>query len=111
MRNTMRNVTMVVPVLMMSCHVSEKPKNGPLSAQATITSTQTTKVSGRPVACATVAANTAKTFDIGICLPGVVRETSSIFVAATTLAAAGGQLVVWKVNRLGRSFPSYMLVR
>ena len=28
MRNTIRNVTMVVPVLMTSCHVSEKPKSG-----------------------------------------------------------------------------------
>src|SRR4051812_44700007 len=28
-RNTIRNVTIVVPVLMTSCHVSEKPKNGP----------------------------------------------------------------------------------
>ena len=31
----MRNVTMVVPVLMMSCQVSEKPKTGPLAAQTT----------------------------------------------------------------------------
>ena len=30
-RNTIRNVTIVVPVLMTSCHVSEKPKIGPVT--------------------------------------------------------------------------------
>jgi hypothetical protein len=34
-KNTIRNVTMVVPVLITSCHVSEKPKNGPEIAQTT----------------------------------------------------------------------------
>src|ERR1044071_5150729 len=33
MRKTIRNVTMVVPVLMTSCHVSLKPKRGPVTAQ------------------------------------------------------------------------------
>src|SRR6185503_2792756 len=32
-RNTMRNVTMVVPVLITSCQVSEKPNSGPVAAQ------------------------------------------------------------------------------
>jgi hypothetical protein len=32
-RNTIRNVTIVVPVLMTSCHVSENPKIGPLISQ------------------------------------------------------------------------------
>ena len=32
---TMRNVTMVVPVLITSCHVSEQPNIGPLMAQIT----------------------------------------------------------------------------
>jgi hypothetical protein len=35
MRKTIRNVTMVVPVLITSCHVSENPKNGPEIAQTT----------------------------------------------------------------------------
>ena len=32
-RNTIRNVTIVVPVLMTSCHVSLKPNSGPVTAQ------------------------------------------------------------------------------
>ena len=35
-RNTIRKVTMVVPVLMTSCQVSEKPKSGPVTAQTTM---------------------------------------------------------------------------
>ena len=36
-RKTIRNVTMVVPVLMTSCQVSEKPKIGPVTAQTRTT--------------------------------------------------------------------------
>src|SRR5271156_2723853 len=36
MRNTIRKVTMVVPVLMTSCHVSEKRKSGPVIPQTTM---------------------------------------------------------------------------
>ena len=43
-RNTIRNVTMVVPVLMTSCHVSEKPKNG-RSAHITMRMTLSVKSS------------------------------------------------------------------
>jgi hypothetical protein len=50
MRNTIRKVTMVVPVLTMSCQVSEKPKKGPLTAHAMMTSTQSRNAIGRPVA-------------------------------------------------------------
>src|SRR3954454_24049940 len=32
MRKTIRNVMIVVPVLMISCHVSENPKIGPVTA-------------------------------------------------------------------------------
>ena len=39
-KNTMRKVTMVVPVLMTSCHVSEKWKMGPVTAQPRMTSTR-----------------------------------------------------------------------
>ena len=31
-RNTIRNVTIVVPVLMTSCHVSENPNSGPVTS-------------------------------------------------------------------------------
>src|SRR4030095_14298847 len=41
MRNTIRNVTIVVPVLMTSCHVSEKWKIGPVTAHARMTATAT----------------------------------------------------------------------
>ena len=34
MRNTIRNVMMVVPVLITSCQVSEYLKNGPVTAHA-----------------------------------------------------------------------------
>lgn len=50
-RKTIRNVTMVVPVLMTSCHVSENPNNGPVTAQITITAQASTKVDARPAAC------------------------------------------------------------
>src|SRR5215813_9230649 len=48
-RKTMRNVTIVVPVLMTNCHVSLKPKTGPVPAQTTITVTATRNATGRPV--------------------------------------------------------------
>jgi hypothetical protein len=38
MRNTIRKVTMVVPVLMTSCQVSLKPKIGLVTIHTTITS-------------------------------------------------------------------------
>jgi hypothetical protein len=68
-RNTIRKVTMVVPVLMTSCHVSEKPNSGPVAAQATTTSTQAAKVTGRPAARATQAAKSPKTFETRILHP------------------------------------------
>ena len=40
----MRKVTMVVPVLMTSCQVSENPKNGPLTAQTMISPRATRNV-------------------------------------------------------------------
>src|SRR5690348_3885788 len=44
---------MVVPVLMMSCQVSEKPATGPIAAQPITTMTQSVKVMGLPAAWAT----------------------------------------------------------
>jgi hypothetical protein len=40
----MRKVTIVVPVLMTSCQVSEKPKKGPETAQTRMTATAARKV-------------------------------------------------------------------
>src|SRR4029453_7135446 len=56
-RNTIKKVTIVVPVLMMSCHVSLKPNSGPVIAQIMITATARMKVPGRPVARAVHLAN------------------------------------------------------
>ena len=53
MRNTIKNVTIVVPVLMTSCHVSEKPNKGPLTPQATTIAQLATKVRGEPAPRAT----------------------------------------------------------
>lgn len=58
----MRNVTIVVPVFITSCHVSEKPKKGPDSAQARTVITQTMKASGLPVACAIAVASSVLVF-------------------------------------------------
>jgi hypothetical protein len=38
-KKTMRKVTMVVPVLMISCQVSENPKKGPETAQTKMMAT------------------------------------------------------------------------
>jgi hypothetical protein len=56
-RNTIKKVTIVVPVLMMSCHVSLKPNSGPVIAQIMMTATARMKVSGLPVARAVHLAN------------------------------------------------------
>ena len=48
MRKTIRKVTMVVPVFMTSCHVSEKPKGGPVTAQAAMIAAASAKVAGLP---------------------------------------------------------------
>ena len=53
MRNTIRNVTIVVPVLMTSCHVSENPNKGPLAAQTTTIAQLAMKVRGEPAPRAT----------------------------------------------------------
>ncbi|GLS18767.1 hypothetical protein GCM10007874_17840 [Labrys miyagiensis] len=47
---------MVVLVLMMSCQVSEKPKNGPDAAQMRTTAQQAMNVAGCPAAFATLSA-------------------------------------------------------
>src|SRR4051812_22726851 len=50
-RKTMRNVTMVVPVLMMSCQVSEKWKAGPVIAHTTMIAIAPTNAHGEPTIC------------------------------------------------------------
>lgn len=53
MRKTIRKVIMVVPVLMISCQVSEYPANGPAIAQMITMRQQQTNVIGWPAAWAT----------------------------------------------------------
>src|SRR5262245_5265058 len=48
-RNTMRKVTMVVPVFTTSCQVSLQWKMGPVTAQTTMTASAIAKASGLPV--------------------------------------------------------------
>lgn len=50
----------VVPVLMMSCHVSEKPKSGPVMAQITIMLNAIVNAAGEPVARVTALENFSK---------------------------------------------------
>src|SRR5690242_14245618 len=47
-RNTIRKVMIVVPVLITNCQVSPKWKNGPLAAQTATINTAARKVAGRP---------------------------------------------------------------
>jgi hypothetical protein len=49
----MRNVTIVVPVFIINCHVSDHPNNGPETAQAAITVSAATNAAGLPAAAAT----------------------------------------------------------
>lgn len=55
-----QNVTIVVPVLMTSCQVSENRKRGPVTAQMTMAAQATTNVDARPAACEAVLAMEAK---------------------------------------------------
>src|SRR3569832_358869 len=48
-RNTIRKVTMVVPVLITNCQVSLKPNRGPVTAQMTTMATAIRKVVGLPL--------------------------------------------------------------
>jgi hypothetical protein len=48
MTKTMRKVTIVVAVLMTSCHVSLKPNAGPETIQSTMTETAAANASGWP---------------------------------------------------------------
>ena len=56
---------MVVPVLMTSCQFSEKPKSGPVTAQATITSSAAQKAVGDPAQRVTPEAKRSKAVSRG----------------------------------------------
>ena len=60
MRNTMRKVTTVVPVLMTSCQVSLKWKSGPLAPQARTTRSASRNARGLPTASDAAKASLAK---------------------------------------------------
>src|SRR5687767_5461908 len=62
MRKTIRNVTIVVPVLITSCHVLEKPNRGPLAAQSTTTATASIKPLPLPTKSVTRVAATSAIF-------------------------------------------------
>src|SRR6476660_1762768 len=64
MRNTIRNVTMVVPVLITSCHVSENPKSGPLTAHTRTMPAAVMNVDARPAASEVLLASSPKNFEI-----------------------------------------------
>ena len=49
-RKTIKKVIIVVPVFIMSCHVSLKPNTGPVSAQATMINKAVIKVTDLPAA-------------------------------------------------------------
>lgn len=59
-QETIRNVTMVVPVLMTRCQVSENRNRGPVTAQMTITVQAKIKADERPAACDALFAIDAK---------------------------------------------------
>ena len=65
----MRKVTMVVPVLIMSCHESLKPKIGPVAAQMRTIPNAIAKAMGLPVARAVHFAKRLKNEDA---LPGLI---------------------------------------
>jgi len=56
---------MVVPVFITNCHVSEKPKMGPLTAHTITTLTANKKVVARPAASEVRLASSPKNLEIG----------------------------------------------
>lgn len=65
MRITIEKVAIVVPVLMMSCHVSEYPKNEPDIAYTTMVRQHRAKVAGRPAAWAIALARRVNQAEMG----------------------------------------------
>ena len=54
---------MVVPVLITSCHVSEKPKSGPLTAHTMTMPAAIMNVEARPAASEVLLASSPKNFE------------------------------------------------
>src|SRR4029453_10647730 len=100
---TIRNVTMLVPVLITSCQVSENPNSGPVTAQTTMTPSATMNAHGVPVACDTAAAN----FRNASCtdqLPSLAETTppaSSMKRASLLVAGGYGFVTVSSRPRVG----------
>src|SRR5262245_11329742 len=68
MRKTIRKVTIVVPVLMTSCQVSEKPKRGPVAAQIRTMPRARKNVQAEPTTSDVTCANLRKnSFMVPLC--------------------------------------------
>ncbi len=76
--NTIQNVITVVVVLMNSCHVSEKLKIGPVSAQTTTSTIEAANASSEPSVMVSRSATWLKwSRSVGAvadCMPGTVRQ-------------------------------------
>src|SRR5947209_17258191 len=77
MRKTIRKVTIVVPVLMTSCQVFEKPKSGPLPAQMRITTNASRNAQADPTIAAVCSANRRKNICMSI-YPSVYGPAISV---------------------------------
>ena len=64
MRNTIRKVMMVVPVLTTSCHCSENPNIGPQMAHPTMNDKARMNAGVLPVASVTIAENRSDQFEL-----------------------------------------------
>src|SRR6266567_3820567 len=80
----MRKVTIVVAVLMTSCHVSLNPKSGPVAHQTTIVASAIPKAAGLPVTRTLALANRSKKLVCG--LPSASCSALGLCVLAFTLA-------------------------
>src|SRR5262245_6281051 len=87
MRKTIRNVTIVVPVLMTSCHVSEKWKIGPVTAHARMTATATANAQELPAQSVAASENLSRACPIGPVFGPSAGEGPRAFFAAPGLRA------------------------
>src|SRR5215475_6196654 len=85
MRNTIKKVTIVVPVLMTSCHVSEKPKIGPVTSQTRTTAAASAKPHELPVATLARRATCSSNFG----LRAIVRLQKKTLEPACTIRNHG----------------------
>ena len=97
MTKTMRNVTIVVAVLITSCHVSEKSNSGPVTSHVTITAAASSRAYGEPAAFVTRAATSQERITHGArtigphCAPGCcgprVRRCSDVTIRRGSICA------------------------